>query len=328
MTLVAYVDNNPVCIVDITIDDIMEIRRHGYPIRCRGCGGPMHCREVVADKFYIFAHNPGAAERCRLLGGDESEEHDSLKRRLAIAARNYGAKAELEVRFDDECQADVVVTLPSGDQWGLEAQLATLPYRVAALRHEKYVNHIGRCTWIHTRRRDWATKIESLRIDDDEQKNVIGGVYLDVNGKNLAEPQPVTDVVPDLLGDRLRYQWDNHEGYYFYPAGKPGVVAAPTRKAPEYTLQFAAMNCRRTPEGAAELVMTVDPESAHLSLPPTQMTIGQTSFGQTSFGSAKPPFPTDADGRYMYECPRCHRPGADWYYGPCVGCRIQLRNGR
>ena len=73
--------------------------------------------------FGIFAHNPGQADRCRLLGWEESAEHDLLKHRLALAARSVGAKTEFEVMLGDTCRADVVATLPSGTRWGLEAQL-------------------------------------------------------------------------------------------------------------------------------------------------------------------------------------------------------------
>jgi hypothetical protein len=191
-----------------------ELRRLAPPLTCQGCGGPMHTAAIPLTsplpgeppELRIFRHNPGAAEACRLLGHDESPQHDRLKRRLAAGARAAGWSTAFEVRPSPDCQADVVATSPRGtEQYALEAQLASLSLANAVRRHSMYEREFGHCTWTHTGSREWASQIPSMRIDSETQTNVTGGILIDLVNEITAPPEPIVDVIPKVLTNRLRY---------------------------------------------------------------------------------------------------------------------------
>lgn len=159
----------------MTATDKLTLRaqHRADPYTCRGCGGRVHTRlnpidadADTCDPFLTFAHHPHEAEKCRALGlgWDETPEHHQLKSRLARAARKAGWTTELEVQPNPTCRADVVATSPRGNQWALEAQLATLHLDQAVARHDRYTTEFSACTWVHTRTREWANRIPSLRI--------------------------------------------------------------------------------------------------------------------------------------------------------------------
>jgi hypothetical protein len=207
---------------EISDADWGELRRSRTPLRCLGCGGGMHTKELaVSDpmpgestSLRIFAHNPYEAIRCRALGFDESADHHRLKRLLARGARNAGWKAELEVQPSKDCRADVVATHPKGERThAFEAQIATLNLPTALTRHQRYEKEFGNCTWTHTGRREWASQIPSLRVADDHE-TVVAGILVDLTEYVEAEPTPLLDVVPKVLDRSLLYVYDSGWGTY------------------------------------------------------------------------------------------------------------------
>lgn len=208
-----------------TFDDARwdAFRASGMPLRCPGCGGPVHSRAIpIPDpgpgegkELRLFAHNPGAGQRCRELGYQDSAAHDRLKSRIAKAARSVGWSAELEVQPTPACRADVVVTNPStGRTRAIEAQISPLNTADAVRRHKLYEEEFGACTWTHTREREWASQIPSLQVDQEDQSMVVGGILIDLTDYLEQEPTPIPDVVADLLEGRLIYTSDTHWGSY------------------------------------------------------------------------------------------------------------------
>jgi hypothetical protein len=185
------------------------LRREAPPIVCVGCGGKAHTRELNFGLLTVrtFAHNPGFGERCRLLGDvGESAEHEVLKEAIVKTARSSGWQADIEVISPDEkVRADVVCSR-NGRTHSWEAQLASLNRRLANERHEKYVHTWGNTTWVHTRSRDWSKDIPCVRVDDDTQETVVGGIYADDGGEVPVPPTPLVAYVPRILNnDGIQY---------------------------------------------------------------------------------------------------------------------------
>ena len=213
---------------DIDLDESMKLHQdRAMPWQCRGCGGRVHMRthrdEGEELALITFAHHPGEAQKCREMGfhTDESPEHHRLKNSLYVAARSAGWDAELEVP-GERCRADVVARR-KGATRVLEAQVSPLSEREALDRSDRYFESFGQPTWTHTKARPWSRMVESLRVADD-LTTVIDGVFLDQVGDLKAPPQPVADVIPDILSGTLRYIWqDTNRGTigYFTPIGAP-----------------------------------------------------------------------------------------------------------
>lgn len=241
------------------------------PYECRGCGGRVHTRlnpidddTDAQDPFLTFAHHPYEAEKCRALGlsWDESPEHHQLKARLARAARHAGWTTELEVQPNAICRADVVATSRTGNQWALEAQLATLHLDKAIERHDRYTTEFGACTWVHTRNREWANRIPSLRVEADDHSTVIGGVKVDQIGTIDAPPSPLDKVIPSILAKRITYVYLEDFGYYV-DLTRP---VDPRRVRPERPASprgsHVAESCERvpTPAWARRMATAAEPE--------------------------------------------------------------------
>ena len=217
----------------VTAADKRGLHRGKPRVRCRGCSGPVHIRQLddSDDPFMIFAHNPGYAEECRALGyhTDESAQHHDLKSRLAAAARMAGWKTEYEV-YAEGCRADVVATHPTNQRRRvLEAQISPLNSRDANDRTERYIGSFGgRVTWTHRGHRSWANRspdVEALRVDDQELKTVIVGVAVDQAGTN-APPTAIDTVIPRILNLQLRYIFVDTIGFYLDLARLSGMTAA------------------------------------------------------------------------------------------------------
>lgn len=239
----------------MTDGDWEELRREGPDLRCYGCGGRMHTRaRDLTDpqpdeptELRIFAHNPGEGEKCKRLGWDGSPDHDRLKGRLASAARRAGWSVELEVQPSEDCRSDVVATHPtSGKSHALEAQLATLNMHHALERHERYEREFGRCTWTHTGRREWASQVPSLRVDASDHGTVVGGILVDLRENVEADPSPLSDVIPEILENRMLYVYDGDWGtFVLRQAMSSGGGELPKRRRPRITGEGAARFCRK-----------------------------------------------------------------------------------
>jgi hypothetical protein len=216
--------------IDLSLrdDELWHAIRRERPLTiCANCFGNAHTVSIPGvdakgqpTELRIFAHNPGEGQRCRLLGGDESPEHHGFKATIATAVRlTPGWRAELEVMSADErCRADVVAHGPSGQTWALEAQLARLGVPDAHDRHERYIGAWSNTTWLHTRRREWAHQIPSLRVDDEELTDVVGGLFIDDGGEISAPRVSVAALVPRLIRqERITYIYgDEREDWGFY----------------------------------------------------------------------------------------------------------------
>lgn len=193
--------------VDIPWD---AIRRGRMPIVCVGCGGKAHTRERTFDgvaTLRLFAHNPGFADKCRLFNDvAESDEHELLKEAIVRTARASGWTADIEVVSPDERVRADVVCRRDGRTHSWEAQLASLNRGTAIDRHERYVHSFGRTTWVHTRRRDWSTDIPCVRVDDETQQTVVGGIFVDERAEEQVPPTPLASYVPRILdADGIQY---------------------------------------------------------------------------------------------------------------------------
>lgn len=244
--IVARVDGVSVDLLRPESDDVWkELREVGRrarpPITC-ACGGKMHPYERLyvfdgeAELLRMFRHNPGEAEQCRRLGWsiDESPEHHRLKKRIAAGAGRAGLKVEVEKVHDNGSRSDVyAVDVRTGKQFSFEAQLASLSLGDALARHENYLEAAERCTWFHSRMRDWSERIPSARVDDTTKcEHVIDGI-LD-SAEQPVPPMTTAKAVEDIVKKRIVYVYDDfgdehrRMGYYWDP--RAGKAPPPKRK--------------------------------------------------------------------------------------------------
>ncbi len=270
MTLVAELaSGDRVDLTAVSDHEWEELRARAPALKCVGCRGKMHTYEVQlvtaagaaapATTLRIFRHNPGYAERCRLMGWQESAEHDLLKTRLAEGARRAGWNAQVEVWHDESCRADVVATHPtSGNQHALEAQLATLSTHDALERHGRYVDAFGACTWTHSGRREWSKRIPSLRVTYEAPTTVVGGVLVDPSEDVEADPMPVVQVIDGVLRNQIIYIYDNNSdwGTYVLRDSLTRSTNLRRRRSPRQVRGDAKRFCDRMAKlGTAELAL-------------------------------------------------------------------------
>lgn len=222
------------------------------PLQCRGCKGGVLTRRLTQDEtdpFIVFAHQAGEAEKCHALGYhcDESPAHDMLKHRLALAAESAGWSAEVEVPGDG-CRADVVATSRNGRCRVLEAQISPLGTEDAGRRTGLYEREFGPVLWTHTRPRPWSHRYESMRVDDDTQEMVIGGVMLRTGGD--APAAPVAEMVPKMLDGRLTwiyFEGEDKGAWIDTSAGGAQRRTGRRRGGVSYRGEYVR-ECARTPE--------------------------------------------------------------------------------
>ncbi|MEU6601980.1 competence protein CoiA family protein [Streptomyces flaveolus] len=145
------------------------------PLACDECRHPMHAKRSPSG-LRFFAHAPGAPE-CALTG--ETVAHHLLKLELAVAARDAGAHAELEVRGPEGVwRADVLASDPAGAwRMALEAQLSPITPDDIAARAERMQADGVPSVWFSDRYRPpWFGRVPSVRV------KAVGGGLVVVEG--------------------------------------------------------------------------------------------------------------------------------------------------
>ncbi|GAA4027263.1 competence protein CoiA family protein [Streptomyces plumbiresistens] len=129
-------------------------------LACAQCGGPMHAK-VSGRGGRFFAHD----RRTTACAADgEAEEHRSLKRALAAAARQAGHQAQLEVSAaHGGWRADVLVTAAAGRLTALEAQLSSAPLDDVLARTRRYQDDGVGVVWFTHRAARWLDHVPAAR---------------------------------------------------------------------------------------------------------------------------------------------------------------------
>ncbi|MEU6511477.1 competence protein CoiA family protein [Streptomyces sp. NPDC046942] len=130
-------------------------------LTCAQCGLPMHAK-VSPRGGRFFAHDRRSAT-CAAAG--ETEEHRSLKRARAAAAREVGHQAELAVAVArGGWRADVLVTTPGGRLTALEAQLSSASVDDVLSRTRRYgADGVGVVRFTHRAAR-WLDHVPAARL--------------------------------------------------------------------------------------------------------------------------------------------------------------------
>ncbi|MEU4490055.1 competence protein CoiA family protein [Streptomyces purpurascens] len=124
-------------------------------LACTDCGLPMHAK-VSGSGGRFFAHNRRSTN-CAAAG--ETEEHRSLKRALAAAARQAGHQAQLEATaVHGGWRADVLVTAPGGRRTALEAQLSSAAVDDVLARTRRYQDDYLGVVWFTHRAARWLSR--------------------------------------------------------------------------------------------------------------------------------------------------------------------------
>ncbi|MFI1075959.1 competence protein CoiA family protein [Streptomyces puniciscabiei] len=130
-------------------------------LACTWCGGPMHAK-VSGRGGRFFAHDrrsPACA------GAGETEEHRSLKRALAAAARQAGHQVQLEAGASHGgWRADVLVTAVGGRRTALEAQLSSAPVDDVLARTRRYQDDKVGVVWFTHRAARWLDHVPAARL--------------------------------------------------------------------------------------------------------------------------------------------------------------------
>ncbi|MGW8702348.1 competence protein CoiA family protein [Streptomyces eurythermus] len=130
-------------------------------LACTQCGGPMHAK-VSPRGGRFFAHDrrsPACA------GAGETEEHRSLKRALAAAARQAGHRAQLEVTASHGgWRADVLVTSAGDRRTALEAQVSSAPVDDVVVRTRRYRDDGIAVVWFTHRAARWLAHVPAARL--------------------------------------------------------------------------------------------------------------------------------------------------------------------
>ncbi|MGI5401488.1 competence protein CoiA family protein [Streptomyces sp. CA-135486] len=135
--------------------------RPRVPLTCTDCGLPMHAK-VSGRGGRFFAHDR-RSPHCAATG--ETEEHRSLKRALAAAARAAGHRAELEVTAVHRgWRADVLVTGPDGRRTALEAQVSSTSLDDVLERTLRYQDDGIEAVWFTYRAACWLTYAPSAHL--------------------------------------------------------------------------------------------------------------------------------------------------------------------
>jgi Competence protein CoiA-like family len=130
-------------------------------LACTGCGGPMHAK-VSGSGGRFFAHDHRTTD---CAGADETEEHRSLKRALAAAARQAGHQVELEAgAAHGGWRADVLVTAPGGGLTALEAQVSSASVDDVLARTGRYQDDEVAVVWFTHRAARWLDHVPAARL--------------------------------------------------------------------------------------------------------------------------------------------------------------------
>lgn len=167
MPLTALLEEHEV--LDATLDDLgcaigweaVYRARPRAPLSCTACRMPMHAK-VSGRGGRFFAHDrrlPGCA------AAGESEEHRSMKRALAAAAREAGCRAELEVSAGHGgWRADVLVTVPGRGPTVFEAQVSSAPLDEVLARTRRYGDDGVTAVWFTHRAARWLHQVPAARL--------------------------------------------------------------------------------------------------------------------------------------------------------------------
>ncbi|MER6787927.1 competence protein CoiA family protein [Streptomyces sp. NPDC000658] len=130
-------------------------------LACTGCGGPMHAK-VSGRGGRFFAHDR-RSPHCAAVG--ETEEHRSLKRALAAAARQAGHQVQLEAgAAHGGWRADVLVTAAAGARTALEAQVSSAPVDDVLARTRRYQDDGLGIVWFTHRAARWLDHVPAARL--------------------------------------------------------------------------------------------------------------------------------------------------------------------
>ncbi|MFB8087362.1 competence protein CoiA [Streptomyces sp. NPDC055992] len=147
-------------------EDVHRVK--GLRLGCPECGGRVFAR---ASRHVIrhFYHQVRPAD-CEL--ANESPEHHLLKLELAMAAREAGWRAELEVSGEGrDWRADVMVFDGSGRPFmALEAQLSPMTQDEAQMRTDRYARDGVAVCWVAVQDRPWERFVPSLRVGIPSQR--------------------------------------------------------------------------------------------------------------------------------------------------------------
>ncbi|WP_446423307.1 competence protein CoiA family protein [Kitasatospora purpeofusca] len=150
----------------------------------------------------FFAHDPGAPD-CEIAREGESEAHHLLKLELLSAARDAGARAELEVRAPDgSWRADVLATAPD-DSWriALEAQLSPITNDEIRARTERMrAQGVAACWFSDRPKPPWLGTVPSVRVGPGD-----GGSLTVVEGLVRFDRWSWNAVAAPTLADFLRW---------------------------------------------------------------------------------------------------------------------------
>ncbi|MEU7306324.1 competence protein CoiA family protein [Streptomyces sp. NPDC007206] len=130
-------------------------------LACTWCDGPMHAK-VSGRGGRFFAHDrrsPACA------GAGETDEHRSLKRALAAAARQAGHQVQLEAgAAHGGWRADVLVTAVGGRRTALEAHLSSAPVDDVLARTRRYQDDKVGVVWFTHRAARWLDHVPAARL--------------------------------------------------------------------------------------------------------------------------------------------------------------------
>lgn len=154
----------------------IDRERSTLDLRCHHCHQPVHLRTFPLDPHaWLFAHNPGTAELCRMMGGggDESPAHHDTKLAIARAGAQAGFTADVEVSGEG-CRADVVLSKGSV-QWPIEVQLAPVSTEDVEERSRRYgVSFSNQSLWMHSNSRRWSQLVPAARFAPDDLTLITG----------------------------------------------------------------------------------------------------------------------------------------------------------
>lgn len=286
----ALIDDLPNAVI---IDEATFAELAGAELRCPNCGGRVHPRRLHRPEgvafsldWAIFAHNPGEAERCRLLGGGESPEHDTLKRRIANYAARNGLPWDVEVSHGNGARSDVIIG-EGINRTAVEVQLSGLATATLAERHQRYVDAMGGADtavmWCaQGTRRTWPPDVCRARIEERDVWRVDTPSYINWSTPSPTQQEPVEQFTYRKARGRLRWVMLGEDSRWIDVDAERAAkrTVAPTRsRSRQVALPDRVETCERDDSAEPEAFVVVFDDV---------------------------PQPLLAAGRDASVCPKCH----------------------